>query len=274
MNIAEYSNALQLTNDGIWVAQRSEFISYTMNGHELIKESEEKSFWFQHRLSCVLAVIAKLNIQSLLDIGGGNGSLTKQLINNGINCTLLEPGEVGIANAKAAGIENLICSSLKEAKFKENAWESVGLFDVLEHVKDDDDFAAELHRILKPDGFLILTVPAYQSLFSAFDEEVGHFRRYTLNTLCTKLKSVGFEIRYSSYLFSWLPMPMFVTRKMLGSGAKKADRKKGHLNGNRALSELAQMAFKHEKWMIEKGLSIPFGSSCLVVAQKKDTKNG
>ena len=59
---------------------------------------------------------------------------------------------------------------------------------------------------------LYLTVPAYQFLWSQEDVEGGHFRRYTLSNLKKKITHSGFDISYSSYIFTYLPVLVFFLR--------------------------------------------------------------
>ncbi|WP_422358875.1 class I SAM-dependent methyltransferase [Reichenbachiella sp.] len=271
MDIKNISEDLILSDSGIWEAPKSDVISYTENGHELIKDCEEGSFWFKHRQDSISFLTAHYEISSLLDVGGGNGRLSSHLQKRGIECTLLEPGKQAIINAQSSGLQCLICSSLNEAKFKDNSWEAVGIFDVLEHIESDEAFLQEIHRILKPGGRLFLTVPAYQSLFSDFDREVGHFRRYTLADLRNKLNAIGFNINYKTYLFSVLPVPIVILRLLFKKrqADKQIKRNKEHFKDRAFIHRVMSFILSPEKWLVKWRWLIPFGSSCLVVAQKK-----
>ena len=268
------SENLKLSSMGIWEAPKTDAISYTENGHELIKDCEEGSFWFKHRLDSISYLTKAYNIQFLLDVGGGNGLISNHLQNNEIHCALLEPAKEAIINAQNTGLKCLICSSLYEAKFKGDTWESIGIFDVLEHIEDDEIFLQEIHRVLKPNGRLFLSVPAYQALFSDFDREVGHFRRYTLADLTNKLNAVGFEVNYKTYLFSFLPIPIFLFRILFKKKHKdkQVKRNKEHFKDRTFINYCLGLIFRHEKWFLKWRWTLPFGSSCLVVAQKKSKK--
>lgn len=270
MKINKLSDQLRLSNLGFWEAQRSDEISYIENGHELIKDCEEGSFWFRHRQDIISFLTTNYKTYSLLDVGGGNGRLCYHLQKKGINCVLIEPGRQAIINAQKLGLSLLINSSLSEAQFKDQTWESVGVFDVLEHIQDDGRFLKEIHRILKPAGRLFITVPAYEFLFSDFDREVGHFRRYTLTGLSNKLRAAGFEINYKSYLFSILLLPFLVTRFMFKKHYtdKQDKRNKEHFKDHVLLNRLLTWVLKPERWFVKWRWQIPFGTSCLVVAQK------
>jgi SAM-dependent methyltransferase len=84
------------------------------------------------------------------------------------------------------------------------------LIDVLEHLEEDKYFLSRFHDKLKKGGRIFIYVPARMELYSSFDKKIGHFRRYTLKELKSKVLEAGFEIelmRYHEilgYVASWL----------------------------------------------------------------------
>jgi hypothetical protein len=111
-------------------------------------------------------------------------------------------------------------------------------------------------------------------LWSNEDAIAGHFRRYTMGELRKKLCRTGFEIIYSTYIFSFLVPPVFLFRtipSLLGmakSGVEK-NRKEHSVNGKGITSRLLNRVLSFEAGQIEKGRKIPFGGSCLIVAGKR-----
>jgi ubiquinone/menaquinone biosynthesis C-methylase UbiE len=91
----------------------------------------------------------------------------------------------------------------------------VTMMDVLEHLSDDDLALQEVHRILKPGGALVLTVPAYQHLWSAHDEALHHFRRYEKIGLNSVLRNAGFSIWRLSFAMSLMPPIAWAWRKIV-----------------------------------------------------------
>jgi len=272
MNIDQLATNAILGENGMWKTPTAKNVSYTINGHELIKEKEKNSFWFSHRLECLKKVIPSSSIETTIDIGGGNGEFSKYLQSIGIETLLLEPGVRGAINANENGIENIINGSLMDAGFIDSAFHSAVLLDVLEHIECDEKFLAEIFRILKPGGKLILTVPAFQFLFSSFDKEVGHYRRYTLNNLSKKLSDTGFTMDYKTYFFSFLPLPIVIGRLLINRFKSKRNRKStGHINKYSVLGRLFRFLLFPEKLIIKRKIKIPFGSSCLVVVHKPET---
>lgn len=254
---------------GLWKTQVSGDVSYTHNGHELIKDKEQNSFWFFHRRQCLERIIENYPVKKALDIGGGNGQFSKYLQSIGIKTVLLEPGNNGAKNAVDNGVLNVINGTLRDACFKESTIQSAFLLDVLEHIEDDEAFLSEIYRILEPGGKLILTVPALQFLFSDFDLEVGHYRRYTLRELNEKLIKSGFLVDYKTYFFSLLPIPVFIGRFVINRFKKKDHRKStGHISKSGMFGRFLTVLLWPEKLLMKYKVKIPIGSSCLFVVYK------
>ena len=87
-----------------------------------------------------------------------------------------------------------------------NGWaDCVTMLDVLEHLSDDTRALQEVNRVLRPGGALVLSVPAYQHLWSAHDEALHHFRRYEFAGLNRLLVANGFEVWRLSFAMSMMP---------------------------------------------------------------------
>jgi SAM-dependent methyltransferase len=260
--------------DGIWRGRgrEDEPVSYLEGGHALCFECEERSFWFGHRNRCVCALLQRYPpAGALFDIGGGNGIVSRALRDAGWDVVLVEPGAIGARNAARRGIATVVCATLRSAHFPDAALPAVGLFDVLEHIADDEEFLRECRRVLVPRGRLYLTVPAFRWLWSDDDVQAGHFRRYALNEVETLLRKTGFRPLAATFLFSFLPAPLFLLRSVPSFfGRRKLNREKyAGLHrvkrpGVRAWIERAELR------RIERGEKIRFGTSCLLAAERID----
>jgi len=78
-------------------------------------------------------------------------------------------------------------------------FDTVVCMNVLEHVRNDVLSLSSLKRLLRPEGVLVLLVPAYGFLYNTIDRAIGHHRRYTKRELILKLNSAGFAIRRIFY---------------------------------------------------------------------------
>jgi SAM-dependent methyltransferase len=83
---------------------------------------------------------------------------------------------------------------LEQVAFSKSSFDLVGIFEVLEHVEDDEALLAEIARITKPGGILTLSVPLGRRHWTAFDEYAGHVRRYEPDELQQKLTRGGFVL--------------------------------------------------------------------------------
>lgn len=270
MNIDFSSNGL-INKNGIWYSKKNVAISYPDNGNDVSYIIENKSFWFKHRNDCIISLL-KQNMPKgpFYDVGGGNGYVTKGLQDNGIESVVIEPGEGGCKNAQKRGINNIICSTIEEAGFEKGTMAGIGVFDVVEHLEDDVTFLKSLNSYLQKDGLLCVTVPAYKLLWSIYDTYGGHFHRYTLGSLEGKLKTAGFGILYSSYIFTALPLPMFLMRAipsklgLLKESAIIEDETNTHAKENHTFDKIWDWELKRVNAL----KSIPFGGTCLVLAKK------
>lgn len=277
MNLTEISRGLKLSNDGIWRSVDTEFISYPRDGNEACFALEDESFWFLHRNQCIVSAIRHLpptDGGAIFDIGGGNGFVARAIQTAGYQVVLVEPGHDGARNAKHRGLQTVICSTLRSARFISQSLPAIGLFDVLEHIERDREFLAELRDLLIDSGRLYLTVPAYQFLWSHSDATAGHYRRYRLSQLQELLGNVGFEVKFSSYFFQPLVLPIFLGRtvpsflRRLPKGPSKRRSKKEHNAGGDSSRQLLAKILSAEPTRIAKGKPMSFGASCLVVATR------
>lgn len=279
MEINGFANNIYYEN-GIWFSKSNREISYPQEGNSDCYEIEKDSFWFRHRNNCILEAVKHYSMNDVFfDIGGGNGYVAKGLIDNHIQAVLIEPGIEGALNAKARGVKNIICSSFEDAGIKSNSCKAIGLFDVVEHVKNDRLFIKSINSILTDYGILYLTVPAFRTLWSNDDIKAGHFRRYTISQIRKILKDEGFSIVYSTYIFSILPFPIFIFRTIpsffrLNIKSKKiTDYKVEHSQEKGYFTFILNKIWAKELDFIKKKKVIPFGASCFIVARKSGVKS-
>ena len=265
--------SLELGVDGIWFARRQASVSYPEHGNEACLQIEDRSFWFRHRNRCIASVVHRFQPQGvLLDIGGGNGYVSKGLIEAGIDCALVEPGIDGALAARARGVDPVICARLEDIGMADSSVDAAGMFDVLEHIEDEAGALEEVRALLRPGGLLFLTVPAYAFLYSAEDVAAGHFRRYTLRTLNRALMGSGFTPAYSTYMFSPLP-PAVLLLRTLPSALRLRKPTDAQLPATEHVREgltarVVDRLLGIEAQRIDAGGTIAFGTSCLAVCIK------
>lgn len=276
VQVKEIAKKLELLEEGIWAPRDRTYskISYPQEGSMDYYKIEEDSFWFNHRNDVLIEALKKFPPGgTVFDIGGGNGYVSMALTNSGIDTILVEPDLDGARNARRRGLNPVICSTVGDAGFTEQSISAVGLFDVLEHLENDVDFLINMKKkLLKKRGRLYLTVPAYRMLWSRHDDCAGHHRRYGLKDLKKKLDLAGYEIEYTTYLFSFLVLPIFLFKTIpgkLGFGKKDTHKENVHNLKSGLFKTLIDFLINRELYKIKRGKKIKYGSSCLVIARSK-----
>lgn len=275
MDVESLSDALRLDPDtGIWRAQSGAAISYPDDHNAACFLLEDHSFWFSHRNRCITAAVRRFPPRGfILDVGGGNGYVAEGLVHAGYETVLLEPGPDGARNARQARrLPTVINATLDEARLRPGSIPNIGLFDVLEHIEDDQSFVRTLFHLMQPGGFLYLTVPSFNWLWSMSDVDAMHHRRYTKRMLGDVLAG-RFEVLYSTYLFQRL-LPVSILFRALPYAVGLARPKPAsayqvdHAAGNKRLADTLGRLLQNEVAAIAGGKSLRIGSSLLVVARR------
>ena len=276
MNVGEIATNVNRGEDGIWYSERRSSISYPESGNGKCFELEDTSFWFNHRNRCIVELLNSFPPDGVFfDVGGGNGCVSLAIQEAGWPVALVEPGMYGVKNARERGIDTVISSTFEDAGFLEGTMPAAGIFDVLEHVADDLGFLQSLAHSLTKDGRLYLTVPALHGLWSAEDDEAGHYRRYTCKSLGRTLEQAGFKLDYLTYFFTFLPFPIFLLRSLPYRFGRSrpapsvAQRNRAeHAAPKGPLNLTLQALMDRELVNIRSGSKMVIGSSCLAAAKK------
>ena len=261
------------SSSGIWYSNLTQDISFPSDGNESRQAVEERSFWYSHRNECIIDAMNILPPSGpVFDIGGGNGAVSIAIQKAGFDAVLLEPEMAGVKEAKRRGLSTVICSTFDAAKFSNGSIPAVGMFDILEHIEDDHGFLIKINKALIPKGTVYLTVPSFKFLWSESDDDAGHYRRYTKSELANLFESAGFKVLYASYFFSLLIPPIYLCRSLpYKYSIKRTDsnwRHGHHQNKRGAIGSSLLKSMRWEQHMIKKGKCIPFGSSCMLVAER------
>lgn len=272
--IAPLSSSLSLNNEGIWISSAATPVAYPADGNANCYHLEDASFWFHHRVECILAALRRFPPPGpLLDVGGGNGYVAQRLLAAGFYTALLEPGQVGAANAsRVRHIPEVIQAAFEDAAFPPASLSAVGLFDVLEHIPDDVAFLKMICTTLQPGGRLYATAPAHPALWSASDVYAQHFRRYQ-RCMVTALAGGQFDLCYFTYYFGALLLPIFLFRTL--PYRLRPEEQAGLLTGETEHGikggfsvRLLSVLLNWELRRIQRGTRLPWGASCLWVLEK------
>lgn len=275
VQIAQLAEGVMLSEDGIWVARRTSAVSYPSDASDWCYEVESSSFWFAHRGQCILEALAAFPPEGpLFDIGGGNGYVSALLERQGYDAVLVEPSSKGARNARDRGVVHVVCATLQDAGFRAGVIPAAGLFDVVEHVDDDLAFLENVRALLRPGGRVYVTVPAYRWLWSVDDVRAGHYRRYSRGEIVARLEQAGFVVERATYLFSFLVLPLLALRSIPSKLGLRKVESRGHTGehvpGSPRLRAVLDWLSRREVSRLRAGRTIPFGTSCLVVARAKN----
>ena len=237
--------------------------------YEIEERVQTFHWWFVVRRKLLKTILCSLNLQReslTMDIGCGVGSNLSLLKAIGLKAMGCDRSFDNLLLAKNKFFLPFINGDLENLPIRSSSVELVIATDVLEHLEDDIAGVRELCRILRRNGHLIVTVPAFQSLWGTQDIVTGHKKRYSKRGISNVLKQNGFQIMRSSYFNFFLFFPILFARRVV------------HLLGLRLHSEneinfpllnfFLKTIFSLEPYLL-KYLTFPFGVSIFCVAKKQ-----
>ena len=175
--------------------------------------AEDRHWWYRGRRQVLERVIASLALPAgarLLDAGCGSGRNMVELARRGaVTGIEVSDTSVGVARERSAG--EVVAGSVLDMPFASESFDLAVCLDVIEHLEDDLGALRELRRVVAPGGALLVTVPAYQWLWSGHDVINHHYRRYTRRTLQRVAEQAGWrQVRTTHFNSLLLPVAMLL----------------------------------------------------------------
>jgi ubiquinone/menaquinone biosynthesis C-methylase UbiE len=235
-------------------------------------ELQEEHWWFVARRDVIQSFIKMQMPQGsgskVLEIGcgvGGNvGLLSQSGQYRGID---MHKPAIDYCSEKYPQFE-FQCTRVEEIpqEFKSNKFDSIYLLDVLEHIDNQVAILKSAQNYLTQSGKILVTVPAFEFLWSPHDEFVHHVRRYTKAGLKRVLKDAGYEVERISY-FNSILFPLALTQRL---GMRLLNRKLStHLSTPPAIVNwLFKVIFTQEAWILKR-INLPVGLSIIAVVSQK-----
>jgi SAM-dependent methyltransferase len=188
----------------------------------------------------------------VLDFGAGIGTFAGRVKAAGYTVRCVEIDHDQAAHIAGSGIS--VVRALDEIESR--SVDYIYTLNVLEHIEDDVGVLRELRQRLAPGGRMLVYVPAYQVLYSSMDRKVGHFRRYTLESLRQAIHAAGLTMEAGKYVDS------------LGFFASLAYRYFGNESGD--LNEKALIAYDRVAFPLSRAADLAcgrvFGKNVFLVA--------
>lgn len=237
-----------------------------------MRQLEDWYWWFVARREAALRFTQQYRPERqplrVLDAGCGTGALLDHLLKQpGVEPYGLDFSGQALAYTRQRGHPRLVQGDLTRLPFPDSTFDVITALDVLEHIREDEGALREIHRVLRPGGVLLASVPAFRFLWGPHDTALQHFRRYTAGEVALRMQRAGFRISKLTYLLALL-FPAFVIQRLLSRLRPKKDSPQAQLvpvgkTVNRFLIRL-----QSTELALARRLSLPFGATVFCVAQK------
>lgn len=173
---------------------------YSYHALERMSEAPKFNHWMYNTISPFLS-------GKILEIGSGIGNLSDYFVEDKKNISLsdYDNSYVLLLKEKYNNVKDIFQLDLSLQDFQNKyehlaeRYDSVFLLNVLEHISTDQEAVSNCCFLLKPGGTLLILVPAYQILFSKMDALLGHYRRYTIDSLKKVFLHNNFKIEKAFY---------------------------------------------------------------------------
>jgi SAM-dependent methyltransferase len=212
----------------------------------------------------------KLIPGSVLDVGCGGGGMVVLLNQLGHDARGIDISEPIIDAAKdhltregidsersIARLEDLVAASEKR--------DNVITMDCLEHVLEDDKMMENLVEITRPGGRLVVTVPALMWLYGQRDRDIGHYRRYTKQTLLRLTEELPIEIEELRFWNVLGVLPRVINEKILGKRMDESFRYGVPTLKKRVIRTTLDIWFR----MLENTIKPPLGLTLMLTATRR-----
>jgi SAM-dependent methyltransferase len=231
-------------------------------------ETETEHWWFRGRRDVIYSALQRLRLPLLrarvLEVGSGTGGNIEMLTQFG-RVSGLEMDETALAlTAKRTGGQFDIRAGRCPDKvpFDGEQFNLICFFDCLEHIPDDVASLARMRALLAADGAIVVTVPAYQWLWSAHDVYLHHCRRYSRASLIECAQAAGYRVERITY-FNTLLFPLAAAARLLDRVIGRS-RSSGDAVPSGPLNDLLYRIFNWEsRWLARR--TLPFGMSLMAV---------
>ena len=232
-------------------------------------------WWYRGRRRIVAGELERLALPSgarLLDAGCGSGRTLDDLTRFG-RVTGLDLSPLAVRTARGRG-HDVRQADILDMPLPDGRFDAVTCLDVLEHIRDDGRALSELLRVTRPGGAIVVTVPAYPSLWSAHDVANEHFRRYRRTTLRRLAADAGCEFVRDTHFNAFLLPPIAIVRRLLRQPDRRRRRRSDLNLTPRRLDGVLELPLRAEAWFLGEGGRLPVGLSLLMVLRRAGRAGG
>ena len=229
---------------------------------------DEHHWWYRGRRKIIRTELDRLPLPAdarLLDAGCGSGRTLEELVDYGeVYGIELDPEAAEVARSR--GVGQVERGRLEELPWEDATFDLITCLDVIEHTPDDRVTLRELRRVCKPGGWLLVTVPAYQALWSMHDDANHHFRRYGRRSLREAALEEGWRLRRMTSFNTLLLAPAAAVRLAQRHAPGREYTPEIRL-GPPWLNAMLERPLRIEARWLARGRTLPAGLSLLAVLQ-------
>jgi SAM-dependent methyltransferase len=181
----------------------------------------------------------------------------------------LDSSELAVEFCNQRGLDKVVRGDLTappRETWPTDGFDLVMFLDVVEHIGDDIGALRAAAKLVKRNGTLLVTVPAYRFLWGAHDVVHHHKRRYTREQIVSTIRAAGFEPVFASY-FNTLLFPVVAAARVAGRLFGRDTASDATLPA-RPINALFRAVFTWERHLL-RATTMPFGVSIVVVARPK-----
>jgi SAM-dependent methyltransferase len=236
---------------------------------EVMAAESDRHWWYRARWELVRELLADRVPPgaTAVDVGCGTGEVLHLLREAGARRVVgSDLSTEALHHAAARGHrERLLVSRAERLPLPDGCADVLVSLEVIEHLDSDLAALREYRRVLRPGATLLVTVPAYESLWGEHDDWAGHRRRYGAGQLARSVRRCGFRVVRTSYYFSFLVPPAFLVRRTpLGRFVASTDEA---ASSSPLADRVLSGAARAERALLRHVGRLPFGLSILSIAQ-------
>ena len=236
-----------------------------------LANQEAGNFWFRSRNRLLIWALNQYfpKAENFFEIGCGTGfvlsGLKQAFPNLGVSGSEVFSEGLGFAATRLPQVD-LFQMDARRIPFQEE-FDVIGAFDVLEHVKQDEEVLAQMYQATRKGGGILITVPHHRFLWSPVDEFARHVRRYETTELTEKVSRAGFSIMRVTSFVSLL-LPLLILSRFKQRLAKEEVDPTAEYKLSNLLDTTLEKILVVERNLLRLGLSFPVGGSLLLIGRR------
>ena len=231
---------------------------------DILADGISAHWYYRAKAEAMRRLLEGARVRGVLDVGAGSGFFSRHLLatTDAAEAYCVDPSYEADRDETESGKPLHFRRGVETADA-----DLVLMMDVLEHVDDDVGLAAEYIAKVKPGARFLVSVPAFQFLWSGHDVFLEHRRRYTLPQIEQTVVRAGLEIVAGNYYFGGvfpLAAGIRLAQNLRGqaAGEARSQLKRHHPLVNTALSAVCALEAPLQRW------NRAFGLSAFVLARK------